>query len=148
MNLLAPISTIMTHEIISLGPEDSLKSVENIFKAHKIHHIPVIDSDKLVGMVSKSDYLFFKRGFNDNSIDLKVDLFRLKTHKVRDIMIKKLAILEPGDKINIALEIFKENLFHAIPIVTEGKVVGMLTSYDIIKHLADSKGAINQYGKL
>lgn len=147
MNLLAPISTIMTRDVITVGPEDSLKTVENIFKAHKIHHIPVIEEGKLIGLVSKSDYLFFKRGFNDNSIDLKVDLFRLKTHKVRDIMIKKLAILEPTDKINVALEVFKENLFHAIPIVADNQVVGMLTSYDIIKHLAESKGAINQYIK-
>jgi acetoin utilization protein AcuB len=51
-------------------------------------------------------------------------------------MTTKLAKLEPSDKINVALEVFKENLFHGIPIVNNDALVGIVTTYDIIKHLA------------
>lgn len=145
MNLLAPISSIMTKDVINVHPEDTLKEVDDMFKVHSFHHLPVVKQDKLVGMVSKSDFLFFKRGFNDNNLDAKVDLFRLKTHKVKDIMITRLAKLEPSDKINVALEVFKENLFHALPVVENGRIVGMLTTFDIINHLANDKVATNQY---
>ena len=145
MNLLAPVSTIMTSNPITVGVEDNLKKVEDIFTKEKINHLPVIDEGILVGMVSKSDYLFFKRGFNDDNNDEKIDLFRLKTHKVREIMTTGLATLEPEDKINVALEVFKENLFHAIPIVSNGSVKGILSTLDIIRSLADDKGAVNKY---
>ena len=139
MNLSQPISTIMTDRVITIGPEDNMKKVEDIFQREKIHHLPVIDEGLLVGMVSKSDYLFFKRGFNDDRQNNKIDLFRLKTRKVKDVMTKGLAKMEPQESINIALEVFKENLFHAILIVEENMLRGIVTPLDIINHLINTE---------
>ena len=138
MNLLDPVSTIMTTNVTSVSPEDTMKKVEEIFQNESFHHLPVVWDDHLVGMVSKSDYLFFKRGFNDDTTDARVDLLRLKTRKVKEFMTSGLAHLEPEDKINVALEVFKENIFHAIPVVKEGKLVGIITTLDIIKQLAET----------
>lgn len=143
MNLLSPVSTIMTTKIVTAKPDDSLLNVKEIFKKYGFHHLPVIDDGKLVGMLSKSDFLFFQRGFNNG--EDKFDIYRLKTHRVDQIMTKKLATLGPNEKLNVALEVFKENLFHAIPIVKKKKLVGLLTTFDIITHLADDKGATNKY---
>jgi acetoin utilization protein AcuB len=145
MNLLAPVQTIMSKDLITIHVDDTLKTVEDLFLKHKIHHLPVVEANHLIGIVSKSDYLFFKRGFNDRKEDNRVDLLRLKTHKVSEIMTRGVATLEPDQKINVALEIFKENIFHAIPIIEDDRLVGMLTTYDIIKNLAVDKGAVNQY---
>ena len=145
MNLLAPISTIMTTDIITVSPEDNMKTVEKVFTDHPIHHIPVVEDDKLVGMVSKSDYLFFKRGFNDQTTDQRLDLFRLKIWKVSDVMTTGLAKMEPHDRINVALEVFKENILHAIPIVDGDQLIGIVTTLDIINHLAEDKEAVNKY---
>jgi len=145
MNLLATVQTIMSTDLITIKKDDTLKMVEDIFRKNKIHHIPVLEGQKLVGIVSKSDYLFFKRGFNDQKEDNRIDLFRLKTHKASEIMTEGLATLDFDQKINVALEIFKENLFHAIPILKDNQLVGMLTTYDIINNLALDKEAFNQY---
>lgn len=145
MNLLAPISSIMTRDIITLHPSDPLKRAEEIFKANSIHHIPVVQDDKLVGMLSKSDFLFFKRGFHQDRTEEKWDLFRLKSHQVSEIMTTKLAKLEPTDRVNVAIEVFKENLFHALPIVEKGQIIGIITTYDIIRHLADDKDTVKEY---
>ena len=147
MNLLDPISTVMSTDLITVGPEDPLKKVADIFSRRRIHHLPVVEEGKLVGMVSKSDFLFFKRGFNDEKREEKWDLFRLKSHRVKDIMTRGLAKMEPEDRINVALEVFKENLFHAIPIVTDGQLVGIVSTLDIINRLAIDKEAVNQYPK-
>jgi len=145
MNLLERVNTIMTKDLITLQRYESLIKVERIFKDNAIHHIPIIENDVLVGMVSKSDYLFFKRGFQNTESNERTDQLRLKTHIVNDIMTRGLATLDSDDRINVALEIFKENLFHAIPIVDDKKLVGIVTTYDVIKHLADDKGAVNSY---
>lgn len=137
MDLLAPVSSMMTTEVKTVEPEDTMKKVEQVFRENRIHHIPVVEKGKLLGIVSKSDYLFFKRGFNDQTTDNRIDEFRLKTRKVKDIMTKGIAKLEMADRIGVALEIFKENLFHAIPIVDDGKLVGIITTFDIIKKLSE-----------
>ena len=145
MNLLAPVSTIMTKDLITVGENDPLKKIGEIFSANRIHHIPVVDNGKLLGLVSKSDYLFFKRGFNGGIIEKDIDAFRLKTHTAGEIMTKGIATLEADERINVALEVFKENLFHAIPILENGKIAGIVTSLDVIKNLAEDRGAENTY---
>lgn len=145
MNLLSPISSIMSTELVTVHPDDSMKRVEELFKRHNIHHLPVIASGKLIGMVSKSDYLFFKRGFNDQTTDQRLDLFRLKVWKVSNVMTTGLAKMEPEDRINVALDVFEKNIFHAIPIVSGERLVGIVTSLDVIRQLAKDKEATNKY---
>lgn len=145
MNLLAPISTIMTTNLVTVAPEDTIKKAEELFTKLKVHHLPVESDGRLVGLISKSDFLYFKRGFNEDAIEDKWDLFRMKTHKVEEIMTTKLAKLEPDEKINVAIEIFKENIFHAIPVVKNDRLMGIVTTLDIIKHLAEDKETIKSY---
>ena len=149
MNLLGPVSNIMTTDLITVGRNDPIKKVEEIFEDRKIHHLPVTDKDgRLVGMVSRSDYLLFKRGFNEHEQSDRYDLFRLKTNKVEAIMTTGIAKLEPDDRVNVALEIFRENLFHAIPIVEDGKLRGIVTTLDIIEHLAHDEAVEKKYEQL
>ena len=62
MNVLAPISTIMTAKIHTVNPEDSLMMVKEIFDNYPIHHIPVVRYKHIEGIVSKSDFLHFLHG--------------------------------------------------------------------------------------
>ena len=145
MNLLDPISKIMTTELITLRPTDSIADAARIFENNKVHHIPIIDKDRLSGIVSKSDYLFFRRGFMDNREDEKAEKIRMNNYEVSYIMTRGIASLEASDKINVALEVFKVNLFHAIPIVDGHRLIGMVTTFDIIKNLADDNEAHAKY---
>ncbi len=143
LNLLSPIKEIMSTELVTISEFAPLTKVEEIFREHRIHHIPVVDNQELIGIVSKSDFLFFQRGYNTD--ESKYDEARLKTNFVHQIMTKGLAKLDVNDHVNVALEVFKENLFHAIPIESDGKLKGIVTTYDIIKALADGNGAISKY---
>jgi len=145
MNLLSPVRTIMTNHLQTLHPKDELRKVKDIFEAKRIHHIPVVEDGILKGIISKSDYLFFCRGFKGINTELKVERYRLNNHRVEEIMTTGLATMNPDDKINVALEIFKVNLFHAIPIVEDGLLIGIVTTYDIIENLANDKIAENKY---
>ena len=49
-------------------------------------------------------------------------------------MTKKIATLTPSDKIGSAAELFLEHLFHAVPIVENGELVGIITSFDVMKY--------------
>ena len=145
MNLLAPVSSIMTQNLITVAPYDTMKTIQEIFESKNIHHIPVVKNLNIVGMISKSDYLFFMRGFTSDRDDKRMNGLRARAFKAVDIMTTGLAKMEHDEKINIALEVFKENLFHAIPIIKKEKLVGIVTTFDIIQHLADDVKISKEY---
>lgn len=140
MYLLTPVSAIMTDHVITVNPGDKLKVVDDIFHQHRIHHIPVVDGRKIIGMISKSDLLHFVRGFTSRKEDLDANEADLQSHTAEEIMTRHLAKVEPSDRVNVVLEVFKENLFHAIPVVNEDdELVGIITTFDIIRWLSEEK---------
>lgn len=145
MNLLGPVSDIMTKDPITLTPSATIGDAAKIFDEHKVHHIPVTIDNTLLGIVSMSDYLFFRRGFLDDRDDEKIEDIRMNNYEVSFIMTKGIATMNSDERINIALEIFKENLFHAIPVVDQGALVGIITTHDIIVNLAKDNEAYAEY---
>jgi len=117
------VADIMSTELKTVAPADSLQRVKEILMAHRIHHVPVVDGKKLVGLVTTYD--LFKLNIDHKDYDAT---------KVSDVMTTKLAVIEPSDKIGTAAEIFMEHLFHAVPVVSEGNLVGIVTSFDILKY--------------
>lgn len=132
------VGKIMTTPVITVTPDETMDKIQDIFRKNNIHHIPVIDEGKVVGMISEKDYLRLLHGFT---------LF--KTHKSEEyndailrsllageVMSKQIAVLNPDDPLEMAVGFFRENLFHALPIVDpeEQKLVGILTTYDVISY--------------
>jgi acetoin utilization protein AcuB len=144
MNVLAPIKTIMTTKLITVNPKDKLTAVKEIFDNNKIHHIPVVRYKEIVGIISKSDFLHFLRGFNRNAEDRFVNEARLRVYNAEDIMTTGVAMVSSDERINVALEIFLENRFHAIPVVDEGELQGIVTTFDVIRALAEEKVTAKQ----
>jgi acetoin utilization protein AcuB len=127
----------MTKQLITIGPKDPLTEVKAIFDNHRIHHIPVVKFRNIVGMVSKTDFLHFVRGMHQSSYDQIVETTRLQRYCAEDIMTRGLAKLEADDRINVAVEVFRENLFHALPVLKDNELVGIVTTFDLIKMLSD-----------
>ncbi|HRD79934.1 MAG TPA: CBS domain-containing protein [Saprospiraceae bacterium] len=140
MNILAPVKSIMSSKLITVNPEDKLSRIQEIFDQNNIHHLPVVRFKEIIGLVSKTDFLHFIRGFNQNEEDRFVNEARMRAYTAHDIMTTGLAKLNPNDRINVALELFMVNRFHAIPIVAEGnELVGILTTFDIIKAVSQEE---------
>jgi acetoin utilization protein AcuB len=139
MNLFLPISKIMTTKLYTVSTEDNLTAVKEIFDAHNIHHIPVVHVRQLAGIISRTDFEHFMGGMSRYSDDKFMNNHRLERTKVSELMITKLAKLEPEDRINVAIEVFCKNMFHALPVVENGELVGIVTPFDILKILQVEK---------
>jgi len=133
MNTLAPVSSIMSTHLITVNAKDRLSIVGDIFEKMKIHHIPVVQANKMVGIISKSDFLQFMKGLGKNSSEKKINEIRLNHYNAEVIMTRDVVPLEPTDSINAALDIFVKNIFRALPVVKGDQLVGIITTYDIIK---------------
>lgn len=138
MNIYAPVESIMSkHSIITVKPTDTLTKVKEIFASHSFHHLPVVGNGEIKGIVSKSDFLLFQRKTFDEW-EKKVESRRLENFVVRDIMVERIAVIEPKNSIATALKIFRENRFHAIPIIEDGTLVGIVTTHDIVVKLLEN----------
>lgn len=145
MNLLSPISTIMTTDLVVLPPSATMEEARDIFNRKKIHHIPIVYAGELVGILSKSDLLHFEFPHVETEEERKREQARMKNVKVNSVMTKGIAKLESTTRINVALELFKENIFHAIPVVDNERLVGIVTTLDIIRQLDKDKSAEATY---
>ena len=145
MNVLAPVSTIMTKTLITVNPQDKISKVKDLFEQHSIHHLPVVNFKEIAGIISQTDLMYFLRGFAHNQEDQLIDEARLHAFNAEDIMTKGLAKVESSEPIRTVLEIFKVNKFHAVPVVEGNDLVGIVTTYDIIKTLADEPISLRDY---
>ena len=89
-----PVSTIMTSKLITAKPDDKVSTVYEILRTRRIHHVPIVEGNTLVGLLTTYD--LFKIGKESN----------FDTMYAKDVMTTKLAVLEPTAKIGTAAEIF------------------------------------------
>jgi len=114
----------MSTNLTTLSPDDVLDKAKNIFLSTRIHHLPVvIDKDKLVGLITSYDLT-----------RLSIKHIDFETTKIREVMTTHIATLEPDEKIGAAAEVLLEHLFHAVPIVLDGRLKGIVSSFDILKY--------------
>ena len=66
MEFTAPISRFMSRKMITVAPGDRMTLVKEIFEKNRIHHLPVVRHNSLVGIISKQDYMHFLRGDNQS----------------------------------------------------------------------------------
>ena len=117
------VSSIMTKNLVTIQAQDTVQTAKEIMVSKRIQHLPVVDGDSLIGLISIQD--LFKSNLNQSDY---------ANTKVETMMTKKLATLEPTDKIGTAAEVFMEHLFHALPVVENGKLLGLVTTFDILRY--------------
>lgn len=143
MNL--PVAEIMTRDLLIVEPEDKVEKVRDIFQSNNVHHVPVVNKHgKLVGIISKTDFnrvnhvltLFDSEKYKDFNDML------YRSIKAEEIMTKQVATIAPDDPLTIAADMFKENLFHAIPVVDRGILVGIITTHDLISYCCNESNIL------
>ncbi len=137
MKKRTPVSEIMTKDIITLNSNDSLETAERLFKSNHIRHIPVVSGDAIKGMLSYTDLL--RISFADAvDIDEKnVDTIVYNMFTIEQVMAKSLVCVTSNTIIKEVAEILSKKEFHALPVVDDNKLVGIVTTTDLINYLLD-----------
>jgi CBS domain-containing membrane protein len=145
MNLLMPVSAIMNRNAPIVLATDSLDLVKDIFARKTILHIPVMHHGKIVGVISRTDFQGFQSGLDKNYDNPTMTQSLLRTYTAAEIMNNKVTFLEPTDRLNVALEMLRDNIFTALPVLDGDKLVGMINSLDVVKALAKEKAVELHY---
>lgn len=124
------IDSIMTRDVICITPEQKIIDVKHIYEKRKFHHhIPVTQNDELVGMVSLIDFMYRIKGAG---LDDNDTIYHELT--VKDIMTARPYFMSGTATIDKVAEEFIKGRYRAIPIVEGKKVVGIVSTADVIKH--------------
>ncbi|MEQ3661718.1 MAG: CBS domain-containing protein [Flavobacterium sp.] len=137
MKQKVPVSTIMTKEVIKLNITDTLTKAESLFKKHHIRHIPVVNGNKIIGMLSYTDLLriSFADAIEDDEEEVDTTVYNM--FSVEQVMAKNLTSIYPDAPIKDAAELLATREFHALPVVEGNLLVGIVTTTDLIKYLID-----------
>lgn len=140
------VKHIMTTDLVTADPDETLDSVKHKLLANHIQHIPVVDGKKIVGIISKGDIHRMEHHFtlfqSEKALESNRQIFA--TILASEIMTKSLVTLKDTDAATIAVDLFRENLFHALPVVNEkGQLMGMISPMDLLRYAFDDVKSIH-----
>jgi CBS domain-containing protein len=135
MKKRTPISKIMSTNVITLNISDTLETAENLFKEYKIRHIPIVEDKEVVGMLSYTDLL--RISYADVSDDEEsIESFVYDMFTIKQVMAKNPYMIPPYSSIKDVAELLSQKEFHALPVVEDNELVGIVTTTDLINFLA------------
>ena len=126
MNFTNPISDILKKDLVTVRPDTLAEDVKNIFNEKNFHHLPVVDDyGKLQGIISKVDLLRMEKLMANRPATSPA-------LTAAGFMTKHPRYLSPSDELIDAAHIFLENKIHALPIIQDQVVVGIITAQDLL----------------
>lgn len=134
-----PVSSIMSKNVHVVDINEKLDHVLEVIRKHGIRHVPVVEHQHLVGIISKTDInrltfssLFTGQEGSDEAIFEMLSISQVMSHKPR--------VVKADDSIREIAEILSVEEFHALPVVDSGddsKLVGIVTTTDVIKYMLE-----------
>lgn len=128
-----PISKIMSTDIVTVHEKQSLHEVAQLINEKSIRHVPVVSGNKIVGMLSKTD--LDKISFVNTVDGEQLTTLMYDVLTIAQVMNKNVLTIEHKDTIYDAALLLSENEFHALPVMDEDTLVGIVTTTDLIKFL-------------
>ena len=130
----------MTEKVITVDQKESLSEAINILKRNRIRRMPVLDGDRLVGIVSDRD-LKEASPSKASSLDIWELHYLMSKIKVKDIMTKNPITIERKATIERASIIMHDRKIGGLPVVDGDELVGIITEQDIFEALINITGA-------
>ncbi|TVR87438.1 MAG: CBS domain-containing protein [Saprospirales bacterium] len=138
MNMDQKVSEIMSTNVHSVKLTDNLHRAIRLIRKHKIRHLPVVDGKQIAGIISSTDLnrLTFGGIFdNQDSSDEAI----LEMLSIPQVMTSKPRTVNVNNTVTEVAEIFVKEGFHAMPVVENDVLAGIVTTTDVIKFMLGKK---------
>lgn len=130
-----PIARVMSAAPLTVQKGQPLSAVRKLMADNDFHHVPVLDGEKAVGMVSTSDLLKLSfDGVDSRSLDAMLD----HQYRLDQVMTTELAKVPKSGHVRDAAEALADGGLHSVLVVDEGdRLAGIVTSTDVIRYLVE-----------
>jgi len=129
------IREILTTEVMTVHIKQKISDVNKVFRENMIHHVPVLNRKKPIGIISTNDILrvIFDIGLNDERM---IDSILDYHYSIKDVMSTELVTLPISSTIKDVAKILQFSTIHSILITNDkSELEGIVTSTDLIKYL-------------
>ena len=123
-----PIEKYMSRAQFFAAPDESVITAYERMLEHDVRHLPVLDADKLVGVLFKSDLKLV------HSLSREV----LRPIQVQAVMVTEYYTVSPDQALDVAAREMSKRKWGSALVVEQGKVVGVFTTTDALRALSDS----------
>jgi CBS domain-containing protein len=140
------IEDVMTRRVITVRPETTVQEAARLMVANGVSGLPVIDaSERVVGMVSDGDLILRQRRpkvrpwwrlFFENAEDLAREYRKLVGFTVGEVMTQPALVISPVFGIETAAAIMDNRRIRRLPVVQDGRLVGIVSRGDLIRAIA------------
>ena len=128
------VREIMMRSPVTLKPDDALTLASDVISLGRIRHIPVVEGGRLVGLLSERD-LIGAAATEIFRLKQKQKSALLKSVLIKDVMKKKVITVAPDTKIKDAAHVMADKKIGCVPVVSEGALVGLVTTTDILRYV-------------
>jgi acetoin utilization protein AcuB len=137
----------MRRSLVSVAQSDTLDHALMTLKRFNIRHLPVVKGDHIVGIISDRDV---KKATPSPFDYPTADEFRAFTSAVaiKDIMTKEVITVSPLTPIEEAASLMNQKRIGALPVVQEGRLIGMLTETDVLGVMTEMMGATHTASRI
>lgn len=133
------VEQIMNRDLITVEPADSVEQAVGLLSRRGVRHLLVVKKNRLVGIISDRD---IKRAMDPRQTKKKLMgigglYFMLEPILVEEIMTSNPVTISPNTSVKQAAYIMVERRFGALPVVQDGKPVGIVTETDLLRCFAE-----------
>jgi len=130
------VSKYMTQKLITATAEMSVVQAFLLMRSHRVRHIPVVEGENLVGIISDRD---LRRPRWAENLDDWTSCYQLDdAHTVADVMTRNPETVRASDAVLRAVRIFRERRYGALPVLNkDGELVGILSAQDLLGALEE-----------
>lgn len=137
---LQSVEQLMTRETIVIDRSAHLSEIARLFSENHFTHLPVVENEKLIGIVSLNDLLranYIEDFGGEEEREMSV-YDAIKT--IDDIMTPNPTTISPQCTIKEAAQVMAQERFHSLPVVdpTTDEYLGLVTTTDIMNYLAEA----------
>ena len=119
------VRDIMTKDLLTISEKDTALKAAQLMSEKGVSSLIVLSDDQPIGIITERDFI--------KKICLKE--LKLSTVKVGDMMSKIRTSASPDTSIDVAVQRMVNNRIRRLPIIDNGKLVGIITVTDLAKHL-------------
>jgi CBS-domain-containing membrane protein len=131
------VSNIMSKQMLTVHAAQKVSEVYRLLTENPIHHVPVVNGNELVGLISSTDMMKLSLdayGTPDSANTEYLD----SQFSIDKIMSTELITVKPDDPIRSVAKMLSTGTLHSLPVVNiDGKLVGIVTTTDLVNYLLD-----------
>jgi acetoin utilization protein AcuB len=136
----------MTPNPYTASPDTTLAEALKLTRTHRIRHLPVCEEGALAGIVTDRDLrLAMPPIWAEEQAELQS---QLHSRYVREVMIRDIITAEPSMPIEEAARLLTGNRIGCLPIMEDGKLIGIITETDMLRALAELFGTTQPSSRL